>query len=151
MSLQTLALAEQADYDEMPITVVVWDWVRSHIDFPKFRRRAVQAQRNPGTVVKVVLMEYQASYRAGDVAVQHFIPNTRYNTLCLQYDREVKHYLHYHISDNDPNTVVYSRRKIVDGTPDPCLRQLVVMFNAIQPPLPRAEELDEEVLPPTQG
>lgn len=149
MSLHKIAIDEHADFQTHSAVVKVWDWVRSQMDFPKFRRRANYARGNPRVPVKVVLMEYAASYRDGDSMTHHYVPNGGPNTSSLQYDRDVKHYLHYQISDNDPNVIVYSRRKIVDGTPHMYLRQLVVKFNAYDPPSP-VEELDEDIAP-TQG
>ena len=129
--------------DEMEDTVYlvkVWDWVRSQINMPKFRARAYSAKKYPDVQVKVVLMEYSSTYRSGDSTTHYYVPGTGVNTRCLQYDRNVLDYLHYQIADRDPDVVVYSRRKIVDGVPHPFLRQLVVKFNATpNPPLPKEE------------
>jgi hypothetical protein len=124
--------------------IKVWDWVRSKIDFPKFRARAALSRTPPNKFVKVVLMEYSASYRNGDSTTHFYVPGGGPNTRCLQYDTEVLDYLRYQIANRDPTVVIYSRRKIVDDKPHPFLRQLVVKFN-VPPPIP--EDLPSYVEP----
>lgn len=140
MSLFENVLDEAGDLcDEYAKAVEVWDWVRSKIDFPKFRRRAVYSRTdgNESVTTKVVLMEYPSTCRNGDTLTYHYVPGTNINTNCLQYDKRVLDYLHYQISDRDPNVIVYTRRKIIDGRePHGFLRQLVVKFKARQQPPP---------------
>jgi hypothetical protein len=133
MSLFENVVDEQMDAQSgFAQCVSVWDWVRSMIDVPKFRNRAMYANNNPTVPVKVVLMEYSASYRSADKTTSFYIPKTRINTNCLQYDSRVVDYLHYQIADYDPTVVVYSRRKVINGlVPHKYLRQLVVKFNVV--------------------
>jgi hypothetical protein len=157
MSLYETVLDEVNDTAYL---VKVWDWVRSQIDVPKFRARANYASNNPTVPVKVVLMEYSSSYRSGDSTTHFYVPNTGINTMCLKSDNRVIDYLHYQLADRNSRIVVYSRRKVVDGTtPHQYLRQLVVKFNVgpVNPtevPSP-IEKLDEDnyyqqdIRPPT--
>jgi hypothetical protein len=121
-------------------SVKVWDWVRSKMDFVKFRNRAAYSrwEQNQTTEVKNVLMEYSSTWRRENQTTHFYVPGTGINTNCLQYDNKVIDYLHYQIANRDPSVVVYSRRKIVDGVPHPFLRQLVVKMNVYvpEPPLP---------------
>lgn len=139
MSLYGNVLDEAGDLaTDFGKAVKVWDWVRSQMDFVKFRTRAAHS-RTVGfqdTEVKVVLMEYKSTWRNGDQTTYFYIPGTGIKTSCLQHDAKVLDYLHYQIADRDPNIVVYSRRKIVDGAPHAFLRQLVVKFNVKQQELP---------------
>jgi hypothetical protein len=141
-SLYDNALYEAGDLaGELNVAVKVWDWIRSKIDFVKFRNRAAYSrqEQNQSTVVKVVLMEYSGTWRNGDAVTYHYIPGTSIRTDCLQRDNRIMDYLHYQIADRDSNVLVYTRRKIVDNVPHPFVRQLVVKFNVNppqQPPLP---------------
>lgn len=142
MSLYHNSLDETIDLStDFNKAVKVWDWVRSKMDFVKFRNRAAysRVEQNQRTEVKVVLMEYSSTWRNDDRTTYFYVPGTGIKTSCLQYDTKVLDYLHYQIANRDPNVVVYSRRKIVDGVPHSFLRQLVVKFNVVsssQPPLP---------------
>lgn len=139
MSLYDNLLYEAADLGyKFTKAVKVWDWVRSKMDFVKFRNRAAYArnERNWDTEVKVVLMEYSSTWRRDDQTTHFYVPGTGINTNCLQYDKNVLDYLHYQIANRNPIVLVYSRRKIVDGMPHAFLRQLVVKFNVKQQELP---------------
>jgi len=153
MSLYHTLLDEATDFGTNPKGVVVWDWVRSNLNFQKFRSRAAYSRRpeNHHTEVKVVLMEYATTHKTGDSVTYHYVPNTKISTNCLQRDNAVKDYLHYMIADRDPSVQVYTRRKIVNDAPHEHLRQLVVKFNvnhAVPPPI---EHMDEETHPSVLG
>lgn len=139
MSLYSNVLDEAGDLStDFGKAVKVWDWIRSKMDFVKFRNRAAQSRRDglQDVEVKVVIMEYSSTWRNGDQTTYYYIPGTGINTNCLQYDKKVLDYLHYQIADRDPRVAIYSRRKIVDGTPHAFLRQLVVKFNVKLQELP---------------
>lgn len=106
----------------------VWDWVRSQINFAKFRSRASFAKENLNVEVKVVLMEYPSSWSDKTITTCYYIPNGGPETSIL-YDYNVMDYLDDMISNRDPSVLIYTRRKIVKGIPHKFLRQLVVMFN----------------------
>ena len=153
MSLYQNALDEAGDLSsDLNKAVKVWDWVRTKIDFVKFRLRAKYSrsiQQCENKEVKVVLMEYCSDYWFENSVTHHYVPGTRINTNCLQRDDRVIDYLHYQIANRDPTVQVYTRRKIFDGHVHPTIRQLVVKFNVgepIAPPLPPSpiEPLDEE-------
>lgn len=140
MSLYRKALIEEQLINQGNEDVInVWDWVRSQIDFKKFRERAIHARNNPSTPVKVVLMDYSSEWRNGDTVTQFFVPNTDINTKCLITDSRFIDYLNEQISNNNPTIRVYTRRKIVYGMPHQYRRQLVVKFNSHkeeEPPSP---------------
>ena len=116
MSLYDCALEESALQNSRVVTV--WDWVRSNMDFVKFRRR-VQYANATKTNVKVVLTEYDT---------RCYIPGTRLRSSSINAD--ALDYLHHVIAGYRSDVVVYTRRKIVDGVPHEHIRQLVVLFNA---------------------
>lgn len=139
MSLYDYALEEGRDLTgEYSKAVKVWDWVRSKMDFVKFRNRALYANQeaNKFTEVKVVLMEYESTLRKENQTTYFFVPGTGIKTSCLDNDPKVLNYLHYAISDYNPHVLVYTRRKIVGDVPHENLRQLVVLFNANKKPVP---------------
>jgi hypothetical protein len=140
MSLYDYALEEGRDLmtGEYGKAVKVWDWVRSKMDFVKFRNRALYANQeaNKFTEVKVVLMEYESTWRKENQTTYFYIPGTGIKTRCLDSDNKVLDYLHYVISDYNPHVLVYTRRKIVGDTPHEYIRQLVVVFNANKRPVP---------------
>jgi len=140
MSLYRKALVEDQFINSGNEDVItVWDWVRSQIDFKKFRERAIYARNNPCYPVKVVIMEYSSEWRNGDSVTQFFVPNTEINTKCLLTDSRFLNFLHQQISNSNPTIEVYTRRKIVYGMPHDYRRQLVVKFNSYkeeEPPSP---------------
>lgn len=151
MSLYHNVLDEASDLStDLNKAVKVWDWVRSRIDFAKFRARAAasRADNNRNVQMKVVLMEYASTWRSGDTLTNYYVPGTYINTACLQRDNRVMDYLHYQIADRDPRVQIYTRRKIVDGKePHRFLRQLVVKFNV--PQIPPESPILETALPPS--
>jgi hypothetical protein len=150
MSLYDSALQEGHDLNgHYNKHVKVWDWVRSKMDFAKFRSRVIDANReaNKFTQVKVVLMEYESTLRKENCTTYFYIPGTGISTKCLQYDSSVLYYLHYVIANYNPDVVIYTRRKIVDNVPHENIRQLVVLFNANKDTFER--HLDPIQSPPT--
>ena len=139
MSLYDNAIGEVGDLNtDFNKAVKVWDWVRSQMDFVKFRTRVAYSRKvsNQDTEVKVVLMEYKSTWRDGDQTTYFYIPGTGIKTTCLQHDKKVLDYLHYQIADRYPKVAVYTRRKIVDGAPHAYIRQLVVKLNVKLQELP---------------
>lgn len=142
MSLIDTAMTENDDLDSgLRYCVEVWDWIRPHIHYVKFRNRVVYAKDHPHIIVKFILMEYNSSWRAGDSAIRYFVPGTEIETDCLQRDNYLLDYLNFVISERDSNVEIYSRRKIVNGRPHRCLRQLVVKFNVETSKLPRLPDV----------
>lgn len=138
MSVYDNALEEGRDLNgEYYKGVKVWDWIRSKMDYTKFRMRALYAnqEHNKFTEVKVVLMEYESTWRDGDKVTYFYVPGTNIKTSVLQNDSKVLDYLQYVISDYNPHVLVYTRRKIVGGVPHSHIRQVVVMFNAGRKPV----------------
>lgn len=140
MSIYDNVLEEGRDLDgELSKAVRVWDWIRSKMDFVKFRNRALYANQdqNKYTEVKVVLMEYQSTIRKEDQTTYFYVPGTGIKTSVLDNDNKVLDYLQYVISDYNPHVRVYTRCKIVGDAPHANIRQLVVLFNAGMKPVRR--------------
>lgn len=130
MSLYKNALVEYTDMiNGNTQNLKTWDFVRTQLNFVKFRNRAVLAEGNPHIPVKIVLMEY-----AYNKEIEANLRNP-----------EFMNYLRNMLVGSLPNVTIYTRQKIVNGnTPDFTKRQLVMKFNTPPPPPPPIEVLDIE-------